>query len=219
MYFQFLIEDRSGKILVEEIMRKLCGDSGQNVFDCKFFHGIGGFTSKNTVKETKTGKLLNDLATYLKGFDKSLRGMGNKASIFIVLDNDTRNTEDFRSELAEVAKKNNINIDHVFCIAVEEMEAWLLGDSEAIKKAYPEAKMSVVKNYEQDSICGTWEVLAESVYKGGLRKLKEECTTYIEIGGKKCEWAKKIGQFMEVDSNVSPSFNYFVDEVRKRLSA
>lgn len=219
MYFQFLIEDKSGQILVEKIMNKLCGDNGKNVFDCKYFHGIGGFTSKNTVKETKTGKLLNDLSTYLRGFDKSLRGMGSEAAIFIVLDNDTRDTEVFRSELAEVAKKNNINIDHVFCIAIEEMEAWLLGDSEAIKKAYPEAKMSVVKNYEQDSICGTWELLAETVYKGGLRKLKEECTTYIEIGGKKCEWAEKIGQFMDVDSNISPSFIYFVDEVRKRLSA
>ena len=219
MYFQFLIEDRSGKILVEEIMSKLCGDNGQNVFDCKFFHGIGGFTSKNTVKETKTGKLLNDLATYLRGFDKSLRSMGREAAVFIVLDNDTRNTEDFRKELADVAEKNNICIDHVFCVAIEEMEAWLLGDSDAVKKAYPDAKINFIRNYEQDSICGTWEVLAEAIYKGGLKRLREECTTFVEIGSCKCEWAKKIGQFMDVDSNLSPSFNYFVDEVRKRLSA
>lgn len=42
-------------------------------YDCKGFRGIGGFTRKNTIKETKTGKLLNDLATYLRGFDRSLQ--------------------------------------------------------------------------------------------------------------------------------------------------
>ncbi len=30
--------------------------------------------------------------------------------------------------------------DHVFCVAVKEMEAWLLGDIEAIEKAYPKLK-------------------------------------------------------------------------------
>ncbi|WP_297965131.1 DUF4276 family protein [uncultured Anaerovibrio sp.] len=218
MYFQFLIEDKSGQILVEKIMDKLRMVHENVFYGCKYFHGIGGFSRKNTVKETKTGKLLNDLATYLRGFDKSLQAMSDEAVVFVVLDNDTRDTEAFRGELEEVAVKNNISIDRVFCIAVEEMEAWLLGDEMAIRNAYPEARMSYIKSYSQDSICGTWEILAEIVYDGGMRKFKEECPTFVEAGKQKCEWAEKIGQCMDIDVNKSPSFQYFIKEVRKRLT-
>ena len=219
MYFQFLIEDRSGKVLVEKIMDKLCEVNNNVIYECKYFHGIGGFTKKNTVKETKTGKLLNDLATYLKGFDKSLRYMPDGAAVFVVLDNDTRETELFRNELEQVAETNSISIDHVFCIAVEEMEAWLLGDEAAIKIAYPNAKLNHLKNYEQDSICGTWEILAEIVYEGGMKKFAKECPTFVEAGKIKSEWAEEIGKHLDLDSNKSPSFQFFINEIRKRLSA
>lgn len=219
MYFQFLIEDQSGKILVDKVMGKLCAANTNVYYDSKYFHGIGGFTFKNTVKETKTGKLLNDLATYLRGFDRSLGDMGDDAAVFIVLDNDTRDTESFKKELNAVAADNNISIDHVFCIAVEEMEAWLLGDESAVKRAYPAAKINLLCEYKQDSICGTWEVLAEAVYKGGIKKFKEECPSFIETGKMKCEWAEKIGQYLDIDSNKSPSFQFFVNEIRRRFPA
>lgn len=35
--------------------------------------------------------------------------------------------------------------DYAFCIAVKEMEAWLLGDEDAIYSAYPEAKKKFLK--------------------------------------------------------------------------
>lgn len=80
------------------------------IYDCKGFHGLGGFTKKNTVKETKTGKLLNDLATYLRGFNRSLQNI--PAAIFIVLDNDDRDTGEFRQQMEDVAPKNMIQIDN-----------------------------------------------------------------------------------------------------------
>ena len=218
MYFQFLIEDKSGKILVEKIMDKLCKNTNSVFYQCKSFHGIGGFTKKNTVKETKTGKLLNDLTTYLKGFNKSLKHMPDGAAVFVVVDNDTRETDVFRSELDHIVEINNISIDHVFCIAIEEMEAWLLGDETAIKKAYPNAKLNQLKSYEQDGICGTWEILAEIVYEGGMKKFEEECPTFVEAGRIKSEWAEKIGQYMNIDNNLSPSFQFFIREIRNRLS-
>ena len=205
MHFQFLIEDYSGEVLITQICNKICLRFPDTSFDIKSFHGIGGFTPKNTVKETKTGKLLNDLATYLKGFNKAFQ-YGN-ASVFVVLDNDDRDTEMFKSELTEVARNNNITIDHVFCVAIEEMEAWLLGDEAAVMEAYPKAKTSILHSYVQDSICGTWEKLADAVYSGGLKQLKKDCTTYMEIGKMKSEWARNIGQKMDIDNNKSDSFN------------
>ena len=217
MHFQFLIEDQSSATLIEILMQRISLTNGDITFNCKPFKGLGGFTKKNTVKETKSGKLLNDLATYLRGFNKSLQCF--PAVIIVVLDNDTRNTNDFLAELNQVAQQNKINIDHVFCIAVEEVEAWLLGDEAAVLAAYPSAKLQQLHTYVQDSICGTWEVLADVVYPGGVSKLKKDCPTYIEIGRYKSEWAREIGAHMDIAHNKSPSFNYFITEINKRLSA
>lgn len=216
MHFQFLIEDQSGAALIEVLMQRISLINGDITYNCKSFKGLGGFTKKNTVKETKSGKLLNDLATYLRGFNKSLQYIS--AVIIVVLDNDTRNTEEFLAELNRVAQQNLITVDHVFCIAVEEVEAWLLGDAAAILAAYPLAKVQQLHAYVQDSICGTWEILADVVYPGGVSKLKKECPTYIEIGKCKSEWAQKIGTHMNIEHNNSPSFKHFITEITKRLS-
>ena len=215
MYFQFLIEDKSSEALVETVMSKIENGRDDIQHNCKSFKGIGGFTKKNTVKETKTGKLLNDLATYLRGFDKSLPH--TDAAVIVVLDNDTRDTAKFQTELEQVANQNMITIDHVFCIAVEEMEAWLLGDENAVLKAYPDARLQVIHSYVQDSICGTWEKLADAVYKGGLVKFKKDCPTYQEKGKYKSEWSWNIGKYMEFSANKSPSFQKFISEINKRI--
>ncbi|MCM1214585.1 MAG: hypothetical protein NC331_03645 [Lachnospiraceae bacterium] len=216
MHFQFLIEDQSGAALIEILMQKISLTNRTITYNCKSFKGLGGFTKKNTVKETKSGKLLNDLATYLRGFNKSFQYI--PAVIIVVLDNDTRNTEEFLTELNRVAQQNMITVDYVFCIAVEEMEAWLLGDEVAVLTAYPLAKIQLLHTYVQDSICGTWEVLADVIYPGGASKMKKECPTYTEIGNCKSEWAQKIGCHMDIANNNSPSFNHFIAEITKRLS-
>ena len=91
------------------------------------------------------------------------------------------------------------------------MEAWLLGDRAALRKAYPDARENVLQNYIQDSICGTWELLADAVYPGGSRKLKS--LPYGETGRMKEEWAVHIARFMDFRNNASPSFQEFLSEV------
>lgn len=217
MHFQFLIEDRSSADLIKILMKKIINGREDITFDCKSFKGLGGFTKKNVTHETKTGSLLNDLSTYLRGFNKSLQGF--PSAIIVVLDNDTRDPQEFRAELENVANINNITLDHVFCIAIEEMEAWLLGDEAALISAYPSAKRQLLQGYIQDSICGTWEKLADAVYPGGLARMKKECPTFVEVGKQKSEWAKRIGVFMDLNQNKSPSFGFFLDAIQTRIPA
>ena len=158
---------------------------------------------------------MNDLSTYLRGFNNSLKDLPGSA-VFIVLDNDNNDPAVFRAGLEEVAEDNRITIDYVFCLAVEEMEAWLLGDREALQQAYPAAKMQKLKDYEQDSICGTWEMLADIVYPKGIKQFKKDFPTYMEVGQKKSEWAKRIGRYMEPERNISLSFQFFWRELTKR---
>jgi iron-sulfur cluster repair protein YtfE (RIC family) len=44
------------------------------------------------------------------------------------------------------------------------MEAWMLGDEKAVLAAYPDANRAILRSYDQDSICGTWEVLARAIH-------------------------------------------------------
>ncbi len=221
MYFQFLVEDKSTHILVGHVMRKLaiCYKEKGITWDVKFFGGIGHLRKKGSALEQKTGKLLNDLPMYMRAFGKVLQNM-DRAALVVVLDNDKRDIQQFRRRLEDVAALNMVLCDHVFCIAVKEMEAWLLGDAEAIKEAYQDAKLQHLKKYEQDAICETWEVLADIVYPHGCARLKKKADgNYFEIGKAKCEWADRIGARLHLHGNLSPSYQYFIGELEKRILA
>ena len=100
-----------------------------------------------------------------------------------------------------------------FCIAIEEGEAWLLGDLPAIRSAYPNAKVDILNCYENDSICGTWEILADAIFAGGSGALKSN--GWQAVGTEKSAWSEKIAPLMDVDNNGSPSFRYFRRNLRE----
>ena len=62
-------------------------------------------------------------------------------------------------------------------------------------------KRKYLKSYIQDGICDTWQVLANMVYPGGLNQLMKIA---------KGEWADKIGEKLDLERNVSPSFQYLL---------
>lgn len=219
MYVQFLIEDKSTEKLVCHVMDKLKVRYSDKYidYDTRAFKGIGHLPKKGTAIERKTGQLLNDLPMFLRAFDKKLRKLPG-AAIIVVLDNDKRDQTEFKRQLKEMSEQNMILIDHAFCIAVKEMEAWLLGDIKAIEKAYPNAKRSAIKDYVQDEIGDTWEILANMIYPGGMNKLQKNAAgSYGLIGEMKAEWADRIGKKMELDQNISPSFNAFMRELTMRV--
>lgn len=221
MYFQFLVEDQSTGILIKHIMEKLRDKYPEKEisYDSKSFSGIGHLKTSGNLFERKGGNLLNNLRSYLRGFDRSLRNM-EKAAIVVVLDNDKRDHECFKKELEKAASECMLLTDHVFCIAVKELEAWLLGDEDAIWAAYPNARKRYLKDYVQDDICDTWEVLANMLYPGGLAGLRKKKTAGENVVGKvKCEWADKIGKTLNLDANRSPSFQSFMNELESRVTA
>ena len=220
MRIEFLVEDSSGKKLLDEIMKKYIQE--MPLFPIEYsilsYKGIGGLVKGADGRNVKAQQLLNDLPKRMKAIQAKYWGVP-AVSIVIVLDNDTRDTIRFQEDLEKLAKREEILIDHVFCIAVEEMEAWLLGDRNALRAAYANVAdriSSKYSSYKQDSICGTWECLADMLTKGGIAKFRKKNPTAFDVVRCKSEWAEKIGHEMELRKNVSPSFQKFLYELDKR---
>jgi len=131
-----------------------------------------------------------------------------QADDIVVCDLDRKSRETFEEELRELAKAAHPCPEHAFCLAIEEGEAWFLGDIPAVKAAYPRAKVPVLNGYVNDSICGTWEKLADAVYPGGSAALQAK--GWMTAGAEKSRWAREITPHMDPGSNQSPSFLQFV---------
>jgi hypothetical protein len=128
-------------------------------------------------------------------------------AVIVVCDLDDHCLKNFRQELIQVLSACETPPETRFCIAIEEGEAWLLGDLPAIKRAYPKAKISILEKYTNDSICGTWELFADAVYTGGAKALRAR--GWQSVGAEKSKWAENITPYMQVENNQSPSFLYF----------
>ncbi len=214
MYIVFLVEDASGGALIDTIMKKYIVNHVDLSYNIKSFKGIGTIPKKiKSHNDIKTQRLLSDLPMYLKGISKQLEATGKDNAIFVIADCDNKDCAKFKEQLTALVSENLIQTNTFFCLAIEEVESWLLGDPTAIQKAYPQARLNSMIGYIPDSVIGSWELLADVIYPGGLRKMKKECTTYREIGTYKCQWANKIGSCMELGQNESPSFNHFIKKL------
>ena len=105
---------------------------------------------------------------------------------------------------------------HFVRLAIEEMESWFLGDRQALLAAYPKAKTDVLHRYKQDSVCGTWELLADALHPGGMAAILK--AGWPLPGQVKHEWVEKIAPRMNVEHNLSPSFCKFREGLRRLVA-
>ena len=164
MHFEVLVEDQSGKKTLDVLIPKIIGD--QHTFKVHAYRGIGRIP-KNLAHggNINSQLLLNKLPMLLTAYGRTFSGYPDSypASVLVVCDLDNKCLKAFRRELFDVLDSCNPKPETRFCIAIEEGEAWLLGDLVAIKTAYPKAKNNVLNGYINDSICGTWELLADAI--------------------------------------------------------
>ena len=213
MHFEILVEDQSGKKALDILIPKIIG--AQDTFRVVGYRGIGRIPQNLTPKTNADQRILLDrLPRLLRGYGQTFANypVNYPAVLVVVCDLDDRCLKTFRQELLAVLYACNPRPNTRFCIAVEEGEAWLLGDMPAIRAAYPQARDTVLNSYINDSICGTWELLADAVFPGGSRALVRKGGQ--EVGRGKSVWATKIPPLMDVENNASPSFQYFREKLR-----
>jgi hypothetical protein len=208
MHFEFLVEGSSDKKALDILVPKLLGD--KITYRIHSYKGQGRIP-KNLKPNSDARKRM-----LLAELPRLLQGYGNAKTnwhIVIVCDLDDREKNLFLEELHSVLNACDPKPDASFCLAVEELEAWYLGDLDAVRKVYPRVKMGILNTYRNDSICGTWELLADAVCNGGHKALSER--GWQAVGEQKFIWAKEISAHMNVDENDSPSFRFFRSKIRE----
>ena len=214
MHIEVLVEDSSGAKLVDTLLPSLIGPQGDpNTWRTHAYKGIGRIPAGLSAKADPAKRaLLDRLPRLLSGYGKT-QGID---AVVVVLDSDRRESVAFLAELNAVLIRCQPAPNTLFGLAIEEMEAWLLGDRTALFAAYPRAKKEVLARYEQDSVCGTWELLADAVYPGGSQAIKK--AGWPLPGRIKHEWAVNIGPHMDTALNASPSFCRFRDGLLKLVA-
>lgn len=164
------------------------------------------------------GDLLANLERRLNGYRHWLPIDGR---IVVLVDEDRQDCVKLKGQLEAAAKaagfvtksaagKRRFQI--LNRIAIEELEAWFLGDIEAIRAAYPRVSASLAsrENFrDPDAIAGgTWEALERELQRAG----------YFPGGLGKIEFARKMAEHVEPGRNQSRSFQVFIDGLRDLCS-
>ena len=211
MNIEILAEDKSGAVVVKRMVEAICRkeiEGSQPQVEVRPHRGCGKLPSD---MKAKPGKFASGLLDLLPAKCRAYESIYKDGDLIlaVVMDSDNHDPAQLRSELYAVTNEYAPDIRCVIGLCTEEVEAWLLGDRKALLEAYPEADMKVIDSYEQDSVCGTWEVLCRAVCPDTYKSVIE--VGYPAIGNYKAKWADNISCYMSPDNNRSPSFKLFAN--------
>lgn len=202
MHVEFLVEELSLKVALDNLLPKILPDDEEITFDIHDFQG--------------KQNLLDKLPKRLRGYRKWLP---DDWRIVILIDRDKQDCIALKKQLETIAKNadfttktaavNELQFQVLNRIIIEELEAWFFGDIEAICTAYPKISSNLAtkaKYRDPDAITGgTWEAL------------ERELRSYYPEGLNKLMVAREISQYMHPERNHSKSFQVFVDGLSKLI--
>jgi len=146
--------------------------------------------------------LLDVLPATLRAYASSPQMQGD--AVLVLVDADDEDCIALKNKLTSVVREIT-PLRIVIRIAVEEFEAFYLGDLSALKTAYPNADMSAARAYQPDSIIGTAELFGRIIGDNGIRKIM---------------WAEGMGARVTTDPSKSrsPSFKALYNGFTKLLA-
>jgi hypothetical protein len=192
-YLEVLVEEYSAEVALQNLLLKILPS------DIDF--NIRSFRGKSD--------LLRKLPERLKGYRSWI---SDDCRILVLCDRDDEGCYELKKKLEDFAilsgftTKSSTESNQFIVlnrIAIEELEAWFLGDVQALTKAYPRVPSSFANQRRYripDSVAGgTWEALQAllqnyNYHIGGLNKVQA---------------ARDVSQYMDPESNSSSSFQVF----------
>lgn len=207
MHIEILTEDKSGAKIVKRMAQQICDSLNSDVdISVRPHKGCGNIPENLDARPPRfAGALLDLLPAKCRAYNKVY---GNTdACLVVIMDSDNNDPKILREELYAITHMYAPDLRTVVGLCTEEVEAWLLGDQQAVLKAYPNADMDGFDSYVQDSVCGTWEVLCKIVCPDNYEDVID--IGYPAIGQYKARWANEISLYMDANRNISPSFISF----------
>ena len=193
MTIHVLVEGPSERALLDRwIPRLLKGED----FRVHPHHGKGELPPRlGDRPDPKRRGLLDQLPAKLRGFATSKEPQSH--SVVVLVDADRDDPGRLARLIAGAAKQVAPDLSVTVCLAIEEIEAFYLGDLKALVKAFPAADLEKARAYEPDSVCNTWELFGEIVGDGGANKVA---------------WAEAMGPLLttKAQASRSPSFKALV---------
>lgn len=192
MHLEVYVEEPSAKEALVQLLPRLLG--AEHSFTVHPFRG--------------KQQLLNEIPKRLRGYS---RWIPPDWQVVVLVDEDRGDCHGLKQRLVTAAHDAGLG-GRVLCrVAVEELEAWFLGDVEAIRAAYPKVPSTLAKRAglrAPDAVWGgTWEALDRVLRRAGYPQ-----------GLVKTVAAREIATHMDPDRNRSHSFCVFRDGIR-RLAA
>jgi hypothetical protein len=150
--------------------------------------------------DPKKRGLLDQLVAKLRGYAASPQS--ELMQIVVLVDADSDAPKILLESIRRAAFSVAPNLSVAVCLAIEETEAFYLGDLKALEQAFPEANLKMARSYVPDSIVGTWELFGRVVGDGG---------------GNKVAWAKAMAPKLTTDAKTSrsQSFQILVSSLRR----
>jgi hypothetical protein len=135
--------------------------------------------------------LLDQLPAKLAAFAAALDRAHDRVLVLIDADNDDLTV--LKRRLDELHRALRPAPVVLFRFAVEELEAFYLADLKALRAAFPDYDRQKAREYEPDSICGTWEFFGAIIGDGS---------------GDKVAWAQAMAKVLTIraEESRSPSF-------------
>lgn len=205
MQLEILVEEPSMKVMLEALLPKLLRptDALPRIID---FQGITA--------------LFEGLPAKLKAY----RGhVPPGRRIIIVCDRDKADCRQRKQRLEDIVAAAGLHTrahphyDRTYqvltCLAVEELEAWFLGDPAAIRQAYPKVKPAAFRDCtDPDAVPDAAEKLRDILR--GAKELDAAATKLPKVAT-----ARRIAPHLDPEANASASFRHFCGAVRACFAA
>jgi len=202
MKLHILVEGPSEKAFLENWLPRFLPHG--HTFKIYPHRGKGKIPGNTSAKpDTKRQGILDQLPAKLRAFGRILNPETERVIVLVDLDNDDC-----------ILLKNRMNELLSYCdpppvvmfrIAIEETEAFYMGDSKAVRRSFPKANLQKLRSYKQDSICNTWEKFQDVIG---------------EKSEDKVGWGRKMGLSLTTEwkgknAGKSPSFRCFCKALLK----
>jgi len=191
---EILVEEPSMEVALREIMPNI----------------LQGRARYKLINMGSKGKLIKGLPARLRGYRRRINN-GENLKVIVLVDKDNDDCRRLKQKMETLAHEAGLttkasanghgDFQVVTRIAIEELESWFIGDTNALKKTFNSLRgANFPKSFRNPDNGGTWKRLHRFLKRNGIYR-----KSYPKI-----EAARKIAKHMDPQHNRSPSFQSFI---------